>query len=106
MSGAFALLLFPEIWNYFQENDEDACIVNVHFHDLHNTQDNFSLRLNNRLTPTRIDISSRYCVSYIYLVNDEIYNWSCLIVLFVWSTFSSSSARTSQGATSQKNKPW
>lgn len=62
MSGAFALLLVPEIWNYFQQNAEDVCIANVHFYDLHNTQDNFSLHLNNRLTSTRIDISRSYCV--------------------------------------------
>lgn len=74
MSGAFALLLVPEIWDYFQQNAEDMCNGNVHFYDLHNKQDNFSLHLNNRLIPTRIDIATRYCVSYIYLVNDEIYN--------------------------------
>lgn len=74
MSGAFALLLVPEIWNYFQQNTEDVCIGSAHFYDLHNTQDNFSLHLNNWLISTRIDISARYCVSYIYLVNDEIYN--------------------------------
>lgn len=74
MSGVFALLLVPEICDYFQQNAEDVCIGNVHIYDLHNTQDNISLNLNNRLTPSRIDISTRYCVSYIYLVNDEIYN--------------------------------
>jgi hypothetical protein len=80
MPGAFSLLLFPEIWDYFQENAENVCIGNVYFYDLRNTKDNFSLHLKNRLTPTRIDISTRYCVSYIYLVNNEVYNWSYLIV--------------------------
>lgn len=62
-----ARLLFigPRNLRLFSKNAEDVCIGNVHFYDLHNTQDNFSLQLNNRLIPTRIDISTRYCVSYI-----------------------------------------
>lgn len=32
MSGAFALLLFPEISDCFHENLNGVCIVNVHLH--------------------------------------------------------------------------